>query len=111
MRETAAPVVAELMAAARSWVVVTLPLFDRVCRRPTRAPPLVDRQRRAAPFLGGVEFARTEPESDMSSAEHTITGRRLGYVPALDGIRAVAAMTVVGFHARIIGFVDGDIAV
>jgi peptidoglycan/LPS O-acetylase OafA/YrhL len=33
-----------------------------------------------------------------------------GYVPALDGIRAVAALVVVLFHARI-GFVNGDLGV
>jgi len=43
--------------------------------------------------------ARPEP----STAVH-------GYVPALDGIRAVAAVIVVAFHARI-GFVNGDLGV
>ena len=45
------------------------------------------------------------------STQHTVTGRRLGYLPALDGLRALAALTVVAFHARIIGFADGDVAV
>jgi peptidoglycan/LPS O-acetylase OafA/YrhL len=40
-----------------------------------------------------------------------VTGRRLGYLPALDGLRALAALTVVAFHARILGFRDGDVAV
>ena len=40
-----------------------------------------------------------------------IAGRGLGHVPALDGIRALAALAVVGFHARIVGFGDGEIGV
>src|SRR4051812_45398533 len=47
----------------------------------------------------------------MASADHPITGRRLGHVPGLDGIRAVAALAVVGLHARIAGFGNGDIGV
>ena len=43
--------------------------------------------------------------------DHPITGRRLGHIPALDGIRAVAALAVVGFHARVGGFANGDIGV
>jgi peptidoglycan/LPS O-acetylase OafA/YrhL len=42
---------------------------------------------------------------------HPITGRRLGHVGALDGMRAVAALAVVAFHARIAGFGNGDIGV
>jgi peptidoglycan/LPS O-acetylase OafA/YrhL len=45
------------------------------------------------------------------AADHAITGRRLGYVPALDGVRAVAAVAVVLFHARIGLFANGDIGV
>ncbi len=47
----------------------------------------------------------------MPPTQHTVTGRRLGYLPALDGLRALAALTVVAFHARILGFADGDVAV
>jgi peptidoglycan/LPS O-acetylase OafA/YrhL len=47
----------------------------------------------------------------MPPTQHTVTGRRLGYLPALDGLRALAALTVVAFHARIVGFRDGDVAV
>src|SRR5262245_58275015 len=50
-------------------------------------------------------------ESMPPSTQHTVTGRRLGYLPALDGLRALAALTVVAFHARIVGFADGDVAV
>ena len=35
------------------------------------------------------------------ATDHAITGRRLGHVPGLDGVRAVAAVAVVLFHARI----------
>jgi peptidoglycan/LPS O-acetylase OafA/YrhL len=47
----------------------------------------------------------------MQPAGHPITGRRLGHIAALDGIRAVAALAVVAFHARIAGFGNGDIGV
>lgn len=47
----------------------------------------------------------------MRRAAADVTGRTLGHVPALDGIRAVAALAVVGFHARIAGFGNGDIGV
>jgi peptidoglycan/LPS O-acetylase OafA/YrhL len=40
-----------------------------------------------------------------------IKGRDLGKVPALDGIRALAALAVVGLHARIVGFGDGEVGV
>jgi peptidoglycan/LPS O-acetylase OafA/YrhL len=43
--------------------------------------------------------------------KHTITGRSLGQIPALDGLRAVAALAVLGFHAKIPGFANGDIGV
>jgi peptidoglycan/LPS O-acetylase OafA/YrhL len=42
---------------------------------------------------------------------HTISGRSLGQIPALDGLRAVAAIAVLGFHAQIPGFANGDIGV
>jgi peptidoglycan/LPS O-acetylase OafA/YrhL len=42
---------------------------------------------------------------------HTISGRSLGQLPALDGLRAVAAIAVLGFHAQIPGFANGDIGV
>jgi peptidoglycan/LPS O-acetylase OafA/YrhL len=44
-------------------------------------------------------------------AGHAITGRRLGHVPGLDGVRAVAAIAVVLFHARIGVFANGDVGV
>lgn len=47
----------------------------------------------------------------MTVADHPITGRRLGHLRALDGLRAVAALAVVGFHARIGAFANGDIGV
>jgi peptidoglycan/LPS O-acetylase OafA/YrhL len=47
----------------------------------------------------------------MQDNDHPVTGRRLGYIPALDGVRAVAALAVVLFHARIAGFGNGDIGV
>src|SRR3954451_17332341 len=47
----------------------------------------------------------------MSGPEHPITGRRLGHIPALDGVRAIGALVVVGFHAKIAGFGNGDIGV
>ena len=43
--------------------------------------------------------------------DHAITGRRLGHVSTLDGVRAVAAVAVVLFHARIGLFANGDIGV
>jgi peptidoglycan/LPS O-acetylase OafA/YrhL len=43
--------------------------------------------------------------------DHTLSGRPLGHVPALDGLRAVAAGAVVGLHAHIPGFANGDIGV
>jgi peptidoglycan/LPS O-acetylase OafA/YrhL len=47
----------------------------------------------------------------MPNTDHPLTGRKLGHIPALDGLRAVAALAVVGFHARIPGFANGDIGV
>jgi peptidoglycan/LPS O-acetylase OafA/YrhL len=47
----------------------------------------------------------------MSITDQSLTGRRLGQIPALDGLRAVAAIAVVGFHAQIPGFANGDIGV
>lgn len=41
----------------------------------------------------------------------TLTGRKLGYVAGIDGFRGIAALLVVGFHARIPGFDNGDIGV
>lgn len=47
----------------------------------------------------------------MATRNDTISGRSLGYIPALDGLRAVAALAVLGFHAQIPGFGNGDIGV
>src|SRR5438270_715541 len=41
----------------------------------------------------------------------TLQPRPLGHLPALDGLRAVAALLVVLFHARITGFANGSIGV
>lgn len=46
-----------------------------------------------------------------TASAHTISGRRLGNIPALDGLRALAALAVVGFHAHVPGFANGDIGV
>ncbi|HET6508379.1 MAG TPA: acyltransferase [Baekduia sp.] len=40
-----------------------------------------------------------------------VEGRKLGHVPGLDGIRAIAALAVVGFHLRLAVFGNGDIGV
>lgn len=47
----------------------------------------------------------------MASNDEAITGRRLGYIRSLDGLRAIAAIAVVGFHARLAVFAHGDIGV
>jgi peptidoglycan/LPS O-acetylase OafA/YrhL len=59
----------------------------------------------------GVRSERIKERPVKPRLDATITGRRLGHVPGLDGIRALAALAVVGLHARLVGFGDGEIGV
>src|SRR4051812_6723035 len=75
--------------------------------------PRTGRRLAGSPGLG-EESAREDETS--SERARTATGPahahwRLPYTPAIDGLRALAAVAVVGFHARIPGFANGDIGV